>query len=481
MNWTGGNLTRHSKGANKGFAQRQKAHFAKVRSKLQDGLAGTGNESGRSAAPHYLADQPDVERRISDAPSHLETKHTSRPDFYNQSSSEHRAKRSQGNPRQRVATPPSLEDIDRDILPHREHHDGVLPVDAYKRLLLKDEDWLGLVPARPLSLNFTESKDKVKVGKRRKLNFRPKLQSLAESHHMAIEEVPVDRNNMLSTGDTILVRTGPEALNDEIGSEIASSLDRRARNVVEKMASRSHRMLNNPAASDKTCVSGSQASVDRVRYETRHPHLSPQPRIDWPGSSPPTRSGDRQARNAIQTHYVRQPDNMGVSGVPTIFALETFHSSSHRHTTQHVPQISQSPLAVGTSLSDASPVSSWSPSLGAGRWQQVSGREANARSERSRLCADEETSFDDKTITLSSPYMADGGHSLEGSIPGPIASLGTSDSVATAGTEDASTERGDKTPMRETESDKHGGELSDNSPELWARFVFGSIGMQSVH
>lgn len=37
MNWTGGNLTRHSRDADKDLAQRQRGHFAKLRTRLRDG------------------------------------------------------------------------------------------------------------------------------------------------------------------------------------------------------------------------------------------------------------------------------------------------------------------------------------------------------------------------------------------------------------------------------------------------------------
>lgn len=44
MNWTGGSLQRHSKNAHKGVVSRQKQHFAKIRTALQNG-------SGAAAVP----------------------------------------------------------------------------------------------------------------------------------------------------------------------------------------------------------------------------------------------------------------------------------------------------------------------------------------------------------------------------------------------------------------------------------------------
>jgi hypothetical protein len=50
MNWTGGSLQRHSKNAHKGVVQRQKQHFAKVRTALQNRL----HASPTPFCPSYL-------------------------------------------------------------------------------------------------------------------------------------------------------------------------------------------------------------------------------------------------------------------------------------------------------------------------------------------------------------------------------------------------------------------------------------------
>jgi hypothetical protein len=55
MNWTGGSLHRHSKNAHKSVVNRQKEHFAKIRTALQNGSL----TSTVPFRPNYLADDSD--------------------------------------------------------------------------------------------------------------------------------------------------------------------------------------------------------------------------------------------------------------------------------------------------------------------------------------------------------------------------------------------------------------------------------------
>lgn len=56
MNWTGGKLQRHSKNVGNGVANRQKQHFAKVRTQLQNGTTSLACPGTIPFRPSFIQD-----------------------------------------------------------------------------------------------------------------------------------------------------------------------------------------------------------------------------------------------------------------------------------------------------------------------------------------------------------------------------------------------------------------------------------------
>lgn len=222
MNWTGGNLQRHSRGRSNAVSQRQKAHFAKVRTRLDGStVAGSdqyivtlhddqpnGNldkiERTRSHGRHFSASERENRQRVSHRSSGVRV------------TSLRLAELSQS------ATPTvekgqSFERNYESVKGERRHN----LIESQKQELLNRRDWLGLTPATPLRMRIATSMGHQVIGKKRKTtgNGHAALQ-LLDYELSPVEKLdrPADlkrfRSETLSETD-IDIRIGSQALVSE--------------------------------------------------------------------------------------------------------------------------------------------------------------------------------------------------------------------------------------------------------------------------
>ncbi|TKA22572.1 hypothetical protein B0A50_08142 [Salinomyces thailandicus] len=186
MDWTGGVRKRFAAGKNNALLQKQKAHFARARSKLQNspgsqrtsrpGIARRPEASGvkekripsrshayaGSMSHEYVIEGRGKQRELSQ--SLFPKKSPSIISISSGNSSSSALSSSDGRkPQQRPAgdrpsTNPIRPDIDEEQL-----------LVAKRRRLLARKDWLGVSVARPLQMDFPSSRDKDRIGKRRKI------------------------------------------------------------------------------------------------------------------------------------------------------------------------------------------------------------------------------------------------------------------------------------------------------------------------
>lgn len=198
MNWTGGNLSRHSRGnANKGLVQRKKAHFAKARFKLQDG----STICDEFIAP-YLSQSPSGRStnrpRTVGVPSYDRGSGTYRSSFHNEASfgepiataelsdlPSHGIStqpHSPALPKKRAFFSTSATAHNRRDPDYHLHEEPSLEIQ--KRRLLDGKDWLGLGPAKPMYLRFEKGEEKAGLGKRKRLLGKQtsRLQPLSDQY-----------------------------------------------------------------------------------------------------------------------------------------------------------------------------------------------------------------------------------------------------------------------------------------------------------
>jgi len=210
MNWTGGRLQRHSKKSGNAVISRQKQHFAKIRSRLLnepssqiapfrpsflhsdgDALAGGVTPFGEGSTRHrghskvrqttlheYGSVAPVIERLEAmkepssrklnvGAEQTREDKYTARkpePVVFHRGPAKyvtyHRSVEGASSP-QRKTDQKKRRQLDVSA------EEEVLEVNRYR--LLKQNDWIGLTPSRPLHMDFASTGDKARIGKRRKV------------------------------------------------------------------------------------------------------------------------------------------------------------------------------------------------------------------------------------------------------------------------------------------------------------------------
>ena len=165
MDWTGGIRKRYTAGKNNQVLQKQKAHFAKVRSKLQS--TPKSERLVRSSTREFHSSRRGVSSRHADrdrvmsvctenkasevsikAQSPLRKKHAVETDESRQAM--HHGRQSSSN-----AFEPCGEGDQFQL--------------AIRRQLLGRKDWLGLSFARPLQMDFASRHEKDRIGKRRKI------------------------------------------------------------------------------------------------------------------------------------------------------------------------------------------------------------------------------------------------------------------------------------------------------------------------
>ncbi|KAF2122931.1 hypothetical protein BDV96DRAFT_593414 [Lophiotrema nucula] len=265
MNWTGGRLQRHSRNANKGVLQKQKAFFAKARTQLQNGKSNLtapfrpsyfqdddavlGNQlpgfglgtTRRTGHPRRLQ-----ARSASEETSGLDVRHSARASLAGsermtfarnrRTTLNHEVDQEASSRGPKPSQPPTphrselkkdaaysllgaetagLERRGKKQANDMEAEDRLL--EANRRRLLKRQDWAGLAPSRPLELRFESRRDKHKIGKRRKIEGRPVL---LPDRVMAIRRphLPTDRNpgpyvrGATEIDEDISIRIGTDAL-----------------------------------------------------------------------------------------------------------------------------------------------------------------------------------------------------------------------------------------------------------------------------
>lgn len=170
MNWTGGNLQRHSRGKSDTVSQRQKAHFAKVRTRLESGAVEDTDHDISTLRNNFQDEECRETNRIK--PTTYNRERLALPDPTSPAASEHLRTMEPLSSRARLPENKvtSVKAQNRSL------------IELQKQELLSREDWLGLAPTRPPRIQLPRPIDRSLLGKRRKLirdNHAP-LQRLGE-------------------------------------------------------------------------------------------------------------------------------------------------------------------------------------------------------------------------------------------------------------------------------------------------------------
>jgi hypothetical protein len=219
MNWTGGRLQRGQKNSGNTAANRQTQHFAKVRLQVQNNNPSTHRtvpfrssfliHDGSSLAGHTAPIGPDVQRHVGHVPriqKTLEEYRSTAPLARRLASMKKRAptrahsrRRADASSRniprqaarvmQRQPEPTRLEAHNQNSHPriqrvksnasspassrkkeHVQQSVEVETVEANRKRLLQQSDWVGLAPSRPIQMQFWSCQDKERIGKRRRID-----------------------------------------------------------------------------------------------------------------------------------------------------------------------------------------------------------------------------------------------------------------------------------------------------------------------
>ena len=191
MNWTGGRL-QQSKRHGGPVNAKQKAYFAKARSKLQDRprrgplqLSIFGNVE--------LKRDSEVRSKSSDTTQSVTgTKHT--PVQYENDA--------------RVA---------------KRHFQGTDDLEMRRKDLLKRSDWLGLEPTRPFTMAFPADRKRARVGRRRRLNTDD-LARWEKQHHEKVKRRHGSSRQSLQSAERIIYAPGQgERVSVRFGTSIHGS------------------------------------------------------------------------------------------------------------------------------------------------------------------------------------------------------------------------------------------------------------------
>ncbi|KAF2654605.1 hypothetical protein K491DRAFT_464235 [Lophiostoma macrostomum CBS 122681] len=242
MNWTGGSLQRHSKNAHKGIVRRQKQHFAKVRTALQNrpltsatpfrpsfledehltvsgqmpsfGLGsvrhtGHAKRYERCASPVSRQRHAPLGGRASysiDAVEHMQNTRAAAHAASSASASSVGTAGSTLCKLRRVAQKKGASDVDVE--------DQLL--EANRQRLLQKQDWAGLVPTRPVSMHFASRKEKEGIGKRRRVHGHSAMQ-----HHQACDNT--ERSSIGEEYPGRALRTEAKDIRVRIGTDALAS------------------------------------------------------------------------------------------------------------------------------------------------------------------------------------------------------------------------------------------------------------------
>lgn len=181
MNWTGGSLQR-TKHANKGVLQKQKAYFARARTKLQQGP----NSSTAPFRPDFLrdSDRSDLGHRVASSPSgalrhagYSIGKRAERGRSFPFIVEKRQGEGDRGTPQEASIyfwhdrhSDEGEGDKQSDKRSKNAPDSETQLLEANKKRLLRQQDWVGIAPSKPVELQYSSMKDKARTGKRRKLD-----------------------------------------------------------------------------------------------------------------------------------------------------------------------------------------------------------------------------------------------------------------------------------------------------------------------
>ncbi|RMX79169.1 hypothetical protein D0869_08496 [Hortaea werneckii] len=235
MDWTGGVRRRFAAGKNNALVQKQKAHFAKVRSRTQNTPKSHSTtkhdftQTQQSGSPiRSTRDIPSLKRRVAAFPISAQdgqgriqrpveslspmtvtsaANEPSSPAKQTHIGRTHSSRRS-------VATSSKEEQL----------------LDSKRHQLLAQSDWLGLATVRPLQLEFPSAVDKDRIGKRRKIHkptqcSRPAVQRLLTP---LFEEAPAPQGAAMRATQPI------DEMRIKVGTDAFESQTQRSRNSPKR-------------------------------------------------------------------------------------------------------------------------------------------------------------------------------------------------------------------------------------------------------
>ncbi|KAE8866782.1 hypothetical protein PTNB73_04876 [Pyrenophora teres f. teres] len=350
MNWTGGSLQRTKK-ANAGVLQQQRAYFAKARTHLQNAT----NSPIAPFYPDYLreSEHPGLSRMSSfGSGSVRHTGHSARlrsgrmvPDltlndacptmgYYREPPHRLSLGRSVESPPAWSHDPQGTKQVRRHELLHgrlghveENDHQTDFPgrkrkatktspevqlLEAKRKRLLAQQDWVGIDPSKPVSLRFLPSKEKEKIGKRRRksrshcaiLRKRKDDEFGRGQPHAAGEAFarPFGCGAMRDKDEDIKIRIGADALTDTYSTQADDHAQSHASSDPMLFDQESPPALQHPEKLDSASPVNLQlhAACDASEQITYGPlapltgenaHYCP---IDWHHGRPPGRDASEQ-------------------------------------------------------------------------------------------------------------------------------------------------------------------------------------------
>ncbi|KAF1939707.1 hypothetical protein EJ02DRAFT_408020 [Clathrospora elynae] len=239
MNWTGGSLQRTRK-ANQGVMQQQKAYFAKARTQLQNmqsstvapfrpsylrdrdvdlfgqmPMLGSGSvrhtghsarRRGETTRREHSPDDRQYETRY-DEPSTRGEIHTNVPYRRPSATDTHKGKLHSVSQTDDVAEP------NGEIRKANDTSAETQLLEANRKRLLSQQDWVAIDPSKPVNLRFLPSKEKEKIGKRRRTTGKHGA-ALRQKHDADLQGRPLHPVNdkFAVNFDNIRTRIGTNAL-----------------------------------------------------------------------------------------------------------------------------------------------------------------------------------------------------------------------------------------------------------------------------
>jgi hypothetical protein len=379
MNWTGGHLSRHSRGgATASLNQLQKSHFAKVRSNLRNGMKKQSpikwsifgkiqvQEAGHDASQPIIDDTPRYTRNSHYIscdryqPQLRESQYTRQPtpgpatqdrirgeDFYS-------------------ATPPALEKRKHELTAPGNgcYKDAEFDFISKKRQkLLEKEDWVGITYQRPLQIKFASPNHTDNVGRRkftdghqaRYAHRQPTLISPFMTRARLPSLQKYDSQDLLGRAD-VRIHIGDRVVPPGISSTSAPTEKSRRHSVPQKTRERSQvassdvMLLGNEGGpvnssssiTNETPMDDQETQVfDTELYLVSRRH-SPRGQFDAQRNHDDYESGcGEQCGSGKDGQHFRDEDNS---------AQDYHYRSTEADTSSHIPEHSV-PLILGTPFS----------------------------------------------------------------------------------------------------------------------------------